>query len=105
MTREGKWNLIVEKYQQLYSSLESKIQTEWEMYCSDLFGYRKLFDEIDAQRHLSVGSGNAIIPDIILCVDKKDIFVTMGSGGQSATSRQGPYRKVLKRSRLSCEDP
>lgn len=74
MTNTEKWNLIVEGYQQLYSSLETKIQSEWEMYCAELFGFKKLLHEIDSQRHLSVGSGGAIIPDIILRVNNKDIF-------------------------------
>lgn len=74
MTSKEKWNLIVDGYQRLSSSLEAKIQTEWEMYCAELFGYKKLLHEIDSQRHLSVGSGGSIIPDIILRTDNKDIF-------------------------------
>ena len=74
MTSAEKWNLIVDGYKQLYTSLESKIQVEWEMYCAELLGYKKLLHEIDSQRHLSVGSGGSIIPDIILRVDQKDIF-------------------------------
>lgn len=74
MTSVEKWNLIVDEYQRLHSSLEEKIQSAWEMYCAELFEYKKLLHEIDAQRHLSVGSGGAIIPDIILKVDGKDIF-------------------------------
>ena len=74
MTSKEKWNLIVDGYQRLSSSLETKIQTEWEMYCAELFGYKKLLHEIDSQRHLSVGSGGSIIPDIILRTDNKDIF-------------------------------
>ena len=72
MTNTEKWNLIVEEYQQLSSSLETKIQSEWEMYCARLFGFEK--HEINSQRHLSVGSGGAIIPDIILRVNNKDIL-------------------------------
>ena len=74
MTSIEKWNLIVDEHQRLYSSLEEEVQNAWEMYCAELFGYKKLLHEIDAQRHLSVGAGGAIIPDIILRVDGKDIF-------------------------------
>lgn len=74
MTGAEKWNLIVDEYQHLYSSLEEKVQSAWEMYCAELFEYKKLLHEIDAQRHLSVGSGGAIIPDIILKINGKDIF-------------------------------
>ena len=74
MTSTEKWNLIVDNYKHLYSSLESKLQTEWEMYCAELLGYKKLLHEIDSQKHLSVGSGGSIIPDIILRINQKDIF-------------------------------
>ncbi len=74
MTSAEKWNLIVDNYKHLYSSLESKLQTEWEMYCAELLGYKKLLHEIDFQKHLSVGSGGSIIPDIILRISQKDIF-------------------------------
>ena len=74
MTGAEKWNLIVDEHQRLYSSLEEEEQNAWETYCAELFGYKKLLHEIDAQRHLSVGSGRAIIPDIILRVNNKDIF-------------------------------
>lgn len=74
MTNIEKWNLIVNGYRDLYTSLESRLQNEWEMYCTELFGYKKLLHEVDAQRHLTVGAGGAIIPDIILRIDGKDIF-------------------------------
>ena len=74
MTNQEKWNLIVDRHAKLYGELESKVQNEWELYCSDLFEYKKLLNEIDAQRHLTVGSGGAIIPDIILRINDKDIF-------------------------------
>lgn len=74
MTNQDKWNLIVDRYKALYSELEAKVQSEWELYCTELFGYKKILGEIDSQRHLLVGSGNSIIPDIILLIDKKDVF-------------------------------
>lgn len=74
MTNKEKWNLIVDRHARLFGELESKVQTEWELYCSDLFDYKRLLNEIDSQRHLTVGSGNAIIPDIILRIDGKDAF-------------------------------
>lgn len=74
MTNIEKWNLIVDSYNSLYSSLESRLQVEWEMYCTELFGYKKLLHEIDSQRHLTVGSGGSIVPDIILRTNSLDIF-------------------------------
>ena len=50
------------------------MQAEWETYCAELFEYKKILHEIDAQRHLTVGSGGAIIPDIILRTDGNDVF-------------------------------
>lgn len=74
MTNCEKWNLIVDEYPRLKDKPESEVQKAWEMYCAELFGYKKLLNEIDAQRHLSVGAGNAIIPDIILRINKQDVF-------------------------------
>lgn len=69
MTNREKWNLIVKNHNKLYNDLEAAVQKEWELYCSDLFDYKRLFNEIDTQRNLSVGSGRAIIPDIILKIN------------------------------------
>ncbi len=74
MNSAEKWNLIVDGYKRLYSQPEAKVQAEWEMYCAELFEYKRLLHEIDAQRHLTVGSGGAIIPDIILRTNGNDIF-------------------------------
>ena len=74
MTNVEKWNLIVDGYRRYYSALELKLQAEWETYSTELFGYKKLLGEIEAQRHVTVGSGNSIIPDIILRINKQDVF-------------------------------
>lgn len=74
MTSAEKWNLIVDGYKRLYSQPETKVQAEWEMYCTDLFEYKKILHEIDAQRHVTIGSGGAVIPDIILRTNGNDIF-------------------------------
>ena len=74
LTSTEKWNLIIDGYKRLYSYPETKIQAEWELYCTELFEYRKILHEIDSQRHLTVGSGSSIIPDIILRTNGKDIF-------------------------------
>ena len=74
MTDAEKWNLIVSGYKRLYSQPEAKVQAEWEMYCAELFEYKKILHEIDAQRHLTIGSGGTIIPDIILRTGGNDIF-------------------------------
>ena len=74
MTSAEKWNLIVDGYNRLYSKPEAQVQAEWEMYCTDLFEYKKILHEIDSQRHVTIGSGGAIIPDIILRTNGTDIF-------------------------------
>lgn len=74
MTSTEKWNFVVKEYTELYSSLESKIQEKWDLYCTDLFGFRKLFNEMVAQKHLSVGANNTLIPDIILRINNEDVF-------------------------------
>ncbi len=67
------WNLIVEKYNQYFNDKEEIIQKEWENYCSELLGYKKIFNEIDSQRKIFLGSRERVIPDIILRKDGKDI--------------------------------
>ncbi len=74
MNSTEKWNLITAGYKRLYSYSEAMVQAEWEMYCTDLFDYKKILHEIDAQRHLAIGSKGTIIPDIILCKNGADIF-------------------------------
>ena len=74
ITSNEKWNLIVDGYNRLKYSPESKVQEAWEMYCAELFDYKTILHEIDAQRHLTIGSGGTIIPDIILRVSGRDIF-------------------------------
>lgn len=69
-----KWNYIVERYSLLYNSQESIIQKEWENYFSELFDYKKLFGEIDSQRSITIGSGQKVIPDIILKKNGKDLI-------------------------------
>lgn len=68
-----KWNYIVEKYNLLYNSAEGVIQKEWENYFSELFEYKKLFGEIESQRSMVIGSGQRVIPDIILRNNGKDL--------------------------------
>lgn len=68
------WNYIADKYLLLYNSTENFIQKEWENYFSELFDYKKIFDEINAQRKIHIGSSERVIPDIILRKDNKDII-------------------------------
>ena len=74
MDAKEKWNLIVQQYKDNYNQLESKIQKLWEGYCSEFFGYSRVFGEIDTQRTIHIGVGVKTIPDIILRRDNNDIF-------------------------------
>lgn len=74
MEAKEKWNLIVQQYKDNYNQLESKIQKLWEGYCSEFFGYSRVFGEIDTQRIIHIGVGVKTIPDIILRRDNNDIL-------------------------------
>ncbi|HBF86220.1 MAG TPA: hypothetical protein DDW54_00915 [Clostridiales bacterium] len=74
VTAREQWNYIVERYNKCYNLQESAIQYEWENYCSEIFGYKKIFGEIDVQRQIQIGSGTRVIPDIILRRGVQDVF-------------------------------
>lgn len=66
METKEKWNLIVKQYKEYYNSVESKIQSLWELYCSEFLGYSKLLREFSTQENKGIGSRERVIPDIIL---------------------------------------
>lgn len=74
MNTTEKWNYIVSRHSKLYNAQEKEIQSEWETYCSELFDYKKLFNEIDAFRSMQIGSHERVIPDIILKNSNKDLI-------------------------------
>ena len=86
------WNTIVERYYQNKSASEAKIENEWDAYLFELFGYSRLAGEIEHQPSISIGSGQRIVPDIIiknkdgylfdLELKKYDLPFTVGMQGQ-----------------------
>jgi hypothetical protein len=75
MTNKEKWNKIVELHNQLKYSREELIQKTWENIFSELFGYGKLFGEIDIQRSIQIGSTERAVADIIIKDKDKDLFI------------------------------
>ncbi len=69
------WNFLVAQHSEFYNQPECKIQNLWESYFSEIFGFKKIFNEIDSQRKLHIGSTDREIPDIILKKDGKDLFI------------------------------
>ncbi len=74
METKEKWNLIVKQYKENYNSVESKIQSLWELYCSEFLGYSKLLREFSTQENKGIGSRERVIPDIILKKGNENIF-------------------------------
>lgn len=74
METKEKWNLIVKQYKEYYNSVESKIQSLWELYCSEFLGYSKLLREFSTQENKGIGSRERVIPDIILKKGNENIF-------------------------------
>lgn len=46
------WNFLVAQHSQFYNQPEYKIQALWENYFSEIFGFKKILNEIDSQRKL-----------------------------------------------------
>ena len=74
MTNQDKWNFIVSEYKTLYHEKEEVIDNRWRQYCTSLFGYQPLFNEIVTQLSIQVGVHDHAIPDILLRKDGTEIF-------------------------------
>ena len=74
MDTKGKWNYIVKQHNSCNFQREEFIQSLWEIYCSELFGYSKLFKEFESHMQMTIGSKEKVIPDIILKKDNKEVF-------------------------------
>lgn len=74
MNASVSWNFIVEDYKKLFTAKEETVDNRWRQYCTDLFGYKTLFNEVKTQTSITVGVHDHAIPDIILCRDGNDIF-------------------------------
>lgn len=75
MMAKEKWNKMVEQHKNFYNAPEKTIQSFWEDYCREYFGYSKLEGEIVPHPILRIGSREKIIPDILLKRDGNDLFV------------------------------
>ncbi len=74
MDTKEKWNYIVKQHNSYNFQREEFIQSLWETYCSELFGYSKLFKEFESHMQMTIGSKEKVIPDIILKKDNKEVF-------------------------------
>lgn len=72
-----KWNKIVDLYNKYQFKSENEIQNLWEQLFADaeLFGYSKIYGEINAHRSIQIGSSGRVIPDIIIKNGEKDLFI------------------------------
>ncbi len=74
MTYTEIWNYLVKCYNEDYNVSENIIQNKWEQYFSELFGYSRLFGDVDSHRNITIGSGQRTIPDIIIRKGGNDLF-------------------------------
>lgn len=72
-----KWNKIVDFYNKYRFKPENEVQNLWEQLFADaeLFGYSKIYGEIEPHRSIQIGSSCRVIPDIIIKKDEKDLFI------------------------------
>ncbi len=94
----SKWNKIVDYFNKYKNYPEQTIQKLWEQMFSEIFGYSNLDGEIDSQRNVVIGSKERAIPDIIIRLENKDLFVVelkqanLNCGNEQLFS----YLKILK---------
>lgn len=69
------WNLLAAQHSEFYNQPECKIQRLWEDYFSEIFGFSRIFNEIESQRKLHIGATDREIPDLILKKNGKDLFI------------------------------
>ena len=75
MNYEFLWNHIVDHYKNNFGKTEDVVQSKWEEFFSEIFGYMKIYGEIDVHRVIQIGSYKRVIPDIIIRNrDGNDLF-------------------------------
>jgi len=74
MNYKDLWNKIVSDYNTKQYALETTVQELWESYFSEIFSYKKIFDEINSQRNIPIGVNVRAVPDIILRKNGCDII-------------------------------
>lgn len=87
------WNEIVRLFNGYREKEESKVQGLWENICCEFWGYRKLYNEIDTQRKIHLGSSERVVPDIILRKDDKDIAIIELKRGSLSSNEK--YKQQL----------
>ncbi len=70
-----KWNLLVDFVKQKWTFDEATIQKLWEQMFAEIFGYSRLMGEVENHRSLTIGSGQRVVPDIIIKNGGKDLFI------------------------------
>ncbi len=70
-----KWNQLVELHAKAFLEPESVVQNLWESAFTEVFGYSRLFGELDCHRTIRIGSIDRVIPDIIIKEEKEDLFI------------------------------
>lgn len=70
-----KWNYIVEKHNENYNRSETVVQRDWEAIFLEIFGYKRVNNEIQSQFSVQIGSGKRIVADIVIAKDNKNSFV------------------------------
>lgn len=73
----NKWILFNQIVLQHKKDKEENVQRVFKQMFAELFGYSRLFGEIDAHRTLHIGSTDRVIPDIIIrdSSSNKDLFI------------------------------
>ena len=71
------WKIFNHVVSQHKGDKEENVQKIFEQMFAELFGYSRLFGEIDAHRILHIGSTDRVIPDIIIrdSFSNKDLFI------------------------------
>ena len=71
------WEHFCQIVDQHINDKEEYVQNIFEQMFAELFGYSKLFGEIDSHRILRIGSSDRVIPDIIIRKppENKDLFI------------------------------
>lgn len=72
---QEKWNYIIAKRNENYTRSETAVQRDWEAIFSEIFGFKRVNNEIKSQLSIQIGSGERIIADIVISKDDKYVFV------------------------------
>lgn len=68
------WNYIVDDYNKNFNESETIVQDKWEIFVSEILGYRKINGEILSKQSMAIGSYERVIPDIIIRTNNQKVF-------------------------------